>query len=73
MCVNHTLFCGISKFLSRIHWKILHLTDIFTQPAVVMVVTNMKYEHNDSSGTTCLPGHMESFEQGEKKRTQKKD
>ena len=25
------------------HWKILHLTDFFTQPAVVMVVTNMKY------------------------------
>ena len=39
-----THFFAISKqFLSRIHWKILHLTDLFTQPAVVMVVTNMKY------------------------------
>ena len=27
----------------------------------------------DPSGTTCLPGHMERFEQREKKRTQEKD
>ena len=33
----------ISKqFLSRTNWKILHLTDLFTQPAVVMVVTSIR-------------------------------
>ena len=45
--LNYT-FCAISKqFLSRSNWKILHLTEFFTQPAVVMVVTNMKCDGGD--------------------------
>ena len=39
---NYTICAILNQFLSRIHWKILHLTEFFTQPAVVMVVTNMK-------------------------------
>ena len=32
----------LNSFL-RSNWKILHLANFFTQPAVVMVVTIMKY------------------------------
>ena len=35
--------------------------------------SKMGVYHRDSYGTICLPGHMERFEQKEKKRTQKKD
>ena len=42
---------AISKqFLLRTNWKILHLTEFFTQPAVVMVVTNIRYAHNSGFG-----------------------
>ena len=34
--------------------------------------SKMGVYHRDSYGTTCLPGHMERFEQKEKKRTQEK-
>ena len=45
------IFCAISnRFLSLSLWKILHLTEFFTQPAVVMVdiwyLTNIRCEPN---------------------------
>ena len=43
-CKTTHFVLAISKqFLSRSNWKILHLTEFFTQPAVVMVVTNSGY------------------------------
>ena len=44
----HTFnFCNHDEDLNTSflnYWKILHLTEFFTQPAVVMVVTNIRYE-----------------------------
>ena len=34
--------------------------------------SKMGIQHRDPSGTTCVPGHMERFEQREKKISQKK-
>ena len=42
-CNTTLLLPAISKqFLSRTNWKILHLTDFFTHPAVVMVLTTIR-------------------------------
>ena len=40
--------------------------------SIITRPSKMGIKHRDSSGTTCPPGHMERFEQREKKRTQKK-
>ena len=48
------------QFVSRIHWKILHLTEFFTQPAVVMVVTNIRYGSASciGAGSTFSPSTL---------------
>ena len=45
--LNYTFHaCNITAVFSRSNWKILHLAKFFTQPAVVMVVTNMRCGYN---------------------------
>ena len=42
-----TFYTVCKVIFSHFSWKILHLAKIFTQPAVVIVVTNIRY------GTIC--------------------
>ena len=63
----------IISFL-RSNWKILHLAKFFTQPAVVMVVTNMRCDDDDdlSGGgdeADCVDARSSSWYQGSRSVT----
>ena len=58
---THFVHAISKQFLLRTNWEILHLTDIFTQTAVVMVVTNNRYGLNVSSGSQASVSYLNFY------------